>query len=121
MAELADIHVERDVGRRRMIDERERRARVDEPTDQPGRRQSIDTALERLVIGVASSLKGGDESVAFMAVEGVCGEYRGFPAERNDFSPDPFEILAALIRVRQNVHGIPRRDGADLSETAPDL
>jgi len=39
--------------------------------------------------------------------------------QRHDFAPKPLEVLAALLAVGEDIHGIPRRQRADLLESAP--
>jgi hypothetical protein len=85
-----------------------------------GRQHPIGVALQRSVVRVTRSLKGGDQIVT-ARVEGVGSKNGGLPSQGHDFAANPFEVLAALLGVRENVHGISRRHGADLLEAAPRL
>ena len=79
----------------------------------------INVLFQRLVIGAARALKGSDEIVA--TVERLGCKHDGVATKRDDLTPNPLEILAALLSVRKDVHGIPRRHGTDLLETTPRL
>jgi hypothetical protein len=79
-----------------------------------GRQQHIRFTLERHVIGTAGSSKRGHYRVVAVDVERVCRKYRGLSSRGHDLFSDPFEIFAALGRVRQDVHRVAARDRADL-------
>jgi hypothetical protein len=73
-----------------------------------------------VVIGVTSSLKGGNEVVS-PSVQRLGHKHCGFASERDDFTANPFKVLAALLSIRKDVHGVPRRYRANLLEAPPRL
>jgi hypothetical protein len=76
--------------------------------------------LQRSIVRLARSLEPDDEVVAAL-VERIGCKDRRLSSQRDDFAPKPFEVLAALISVRQNVDGVSGWHRADLLKTTPRL
>src|SRR5205823_4249970 len=86
-----------------------------------GRLEALDVLLQRAVVARAALLKCGHDVPRPALANRVGGKHGGRAAEGNDFAPQPLEVLAALVGIRQDVHRVARRDGAQLLEAAPRL
>ena len=76
--------------------------------------QLLSFALERGVVRVAVAPERFDDDGVAVGIERVGRKYGRFSARRDDLTSDPLEILAALRGVRQHVHGVARRHGANV-------
>ena len=91
------------------------------PFPAAGRQQPIDFPLQPSVFLLSRATKRADDILGSPVADRVRGEYGGLTAEGDDLAPNPLEVLTTLRRIRQDVHGIPGRHGADLLEATPRL
>ena len=86
-----------------------------------GGEQSVDLALQHAVVLFARPSEDGLDVLAAADADGVGGEHCCVTTQGDDLAPNPFEVLAALLGVRQDINRAACRDGPDLLQATPGL